>query len=261
MKKIVFLLFVACMAVVTAKAWRNMPMPKLHIEGRYLVDENGNKVNLHGVAQTYSPWFNEKGKYWDNYDVDGCLNYNKRMISGVLDKGYKINVLRLHMDPYWSNNPSANNGDESDISAFNMLRFKQYFNSVFYEMAKYCEANGIYVVMRPPGVCPKEITVGDNYQKYLIKVWEYVAERLVEEGNTSIMIELANEPVKIYKTDASGKKITSGASFDYFQPIVDAIRAKGCNNIIWVPGPGYQSDYRDYAVKPIIGNNIGYAVH
>ena len=261
MKKIVFLLFVACMAVVTAKAWRNMPMPKLHIEGRYLVDENGNKVNLHGVAQTYSPWFNEKGKYWDNYDVDNCLKYNKRVLDGALDKGYKINVLRLHMDPYWSNNPSANNGNESDISAFNMLRFKQYFNSVFYEMAKYCEANGIYVVMRPPGVCPEEITVGDNYQKYLIKVWEYVADRLVKEGNTSIMIELANEPIRICKTDASGNKVTTGASADYFQPIVDAIRAKGCNNIIWVPGPGYQSDYRDYAVTPITGDNIGYAVH
>ncbi|MBR5763172.1 MAG: hypothetical protein IKX93_00935 [Bacteroidaceae bacterium] len=127
MKKIAFLLFVALMAVVSAKAWRNMPMPKLHIEGRYLVDENGNKVNLHGIVQTYSPWFNEKGKYWDNYDVDGCLKYNKRMISGALDKGFKINVLRLHMDPYWSNNPYTQTS-ENDISQFNFLRFKQYFN-------------------------------------------------------------------------------------------------------------------------------------
>lgn len=29
-------------------AWPGMPMPKLHIEGRWLMDENGNKVNLHG---------------------------------------------------------------------------------------------------------------------------------------------------------------------------------------------------------------------
>ena len=28
----------------------------------------------------------------------------------------------------------------------------------------------MYVVMRPPGVCPKTIKVGDNYQKYLLTV-------------------------------------------------------------------------------------------
>ena len=35
-----------------------------------------------------------------------------------------------------------------------MTRFKKYYGEVFYEMAKFCEANGIYVVMRPPGVSP-----------------------------------------------------------------------------------------------------------
>lgn len=30
--------------------------------------------------------------------------------------------------------------------------------------------------MRPPGVCPENISIGDDYQKYLIKVWEYVAQ-------------------------------------------------------------------------------------
>lgn len=245
------------MTAMQTEAWRNMRMPQLHIEGRYLMDEDGNKVNLHGIVQTYSPWFNEKGTKWTNYNVQACLSYNQDLITKILDNGFKINVLRLHMDPYWSN--TNNEGiSENDISRFSMTRFKKYYGEVFYEMAKFCEANGIYVVMRPPGVCPKDITVGDDYQKYLIKVWTYVAQKLVEEGNTTIMIELANEPVNIHKKDET---TSTSASYEYFQPIVDAIRQQGCNNIIWVPGPGYQSDYRDYVTTPIEGNNIGYAIH
>ena len=32
----------------------------LHIEGKYLVDSEGNRHIIHGFAQTYSPWFNER---------------------------------------------------------------------------------------------------------------------------------------------------------------------------------------------------------
>ena len=33
----------------------------LHVDGRYFVNAKGERVNLHGFAQTYSPWFNEQG--------------------------------------------------------------------------------------------------------------------------------------------------------------------------------------------------------
>ncbi|GAO28863.1 chitin binding protein [Geofilum rubicundum JCM 15548] len=58
-------------------AWEGMPLPPLKVEGRYLTDTHGNVVNLHGFAQTYSPWFNERGTKWNNYDVAGCLTYNQ----------------------------------------------------------------------------------------------------------------------------------------------------------------------------------------
>ncbi|WP_227625448.1 hypothetical protein [Geofilum rubicundum] len=60
-----------------ALAWEGMPLPPLKVEGRYLTDTHGNVVNLHGFAQTYSPWFNERGTKWNNYDVAGCLTYNQ----------------------------------------------------------------------------------------------------------------------------------------------------------------------------------------
>lgn len=233
-----------------AEAWIGMTMPKLKIEGRYLVDEDGNHVTLHGFGQTYSPWFNEQGKYWTNYNVSGCLYYNKTKIAGLLKKGWKVNWIRMHMDPYWSNTPGVQTTGENDISAFDMERFEKYFEQVFLKMAAYAEGKGLYVVMRPPGVCPQTIAPGDAYHQYLKKVWTHVAKRMVEMNNTTYMFELANEPVQV-----------NGSMTQFFQEIVDCIRATGCKNILWVPGSGYQSDYRAYASNPIKGENIGYAVH
>lgn len=62
-----------------------MDMPALHVDGRYLKDDAGRIVNLHGFARTYSPWFNERGSKWTNYDVNGCLDYNKKKIDEMLD--------------------------------------------------------------------------------------------------------------------------------------------------------------------------------
>ena len=59
---------------------------ELNVVGRYLKDSDGNIVNLHGFGQTYSPFFNNWG--WNDYDVEGCLSYNKRMIdAGSLPDG------------------------------------------------------------------------------------------------------------------------------------------------------------------------------
>ena len=265
MKYLQFIVAAIALATgLTAEAWRGMDMPELHVQGRDLVDNHGNKVILHGFAQTYSPWFNEQGTKWTNYDVEGCLKYNKGIIDGVLDAGWEVNFLRLHMDPYWSNKPGEHTDGESDIHAFDFNRFKTYLDKVFVPMAKYAISNGLYVVMRPPGVCPEQIAVGDDYQKYLLKVWGYVAQHSYLKNNPNIMFELANEPIHILGTD--GTYSASGAAafsslHDYFQAIVDEMRSKGCHNILWVPGLAYQASYSGFADYPIEGENIGYAVH
>ena len=245
-------------------AWEGMAMPELKVKGNQLVDSHGNVVKLHGFAQTYSPWFNEQGKYWTNYNVNGCLSYNQGLIDNIMKAGWDMNFVRMHMDPYWSNKPGTNVAGEHDISAFDFDRFKDALNKVFIPMAEYAVSKGMYVVMRPPGVCPEKIAVGDDYNQYLLKVWTYVAQHAKLKNHPNIMFELANEPVHILGTDGTYGARTQG-HFDnlkkYFQPIVDAMRAQSCNNILWIPGLGYQSIYNGFAVNPIEGDNIGYAVH
>ena len=170
-------------------AWRGMRMPELFVKGRYLMakDVNGNDsiVNLHGFGQTYSPWFNEKGNGWGwGKRPSACLTYNQGVIKKMLDNGWKVNWMRLHMDPHWSNNDTkvdewkaANPGknyDERIIYDFDMDLFKKYLDEVFVPMAEYAIDNGLYVVMRPPGVCPDKLAIGDEYQEYLIKGWTHV---------------------------------------------------------------------------------------
>ncbi len=241
----------------------------LHVEGRFLVDSQGKRRNLHGFAQTYSPWFNERGSKWSNYDVDACLKYNKGLIDGIVDAGWKMTFIRIHMDPYWSNTPGVQTTGENDISAFEFNRFKKYLDEVFIPMAEYAISKEIYVVMRPPGVCPEKVEVGGSYHAYLKRVWNYVAQHPKLKNNGYVMFELCNEPVTIADDngnalnnwdgryeDARGRQLTT-----FMQELVDVIRNNGCRNILLIPGLHYQMLYKTFAKYPVEGENIGYAVH
>ena len=228
----------------------------LHVDGPFLVNAEGRRVNLHGFAQTFSPWFNEQGTKWTNYDVNKCLSYNKGIIDGIMNAGWKMTFVRQHMDPYWSNTPGKQTTGENDISAFDFERFKTYLDLVFIPMAEYAIQKGLYVVMRPPGVCPENIQIGDDYHQYLKKVWGYVAQHPKLKDNGAVLFELANEPVHIN----NGTRDRDEAMTQYMQEIVDLMR-QYCNNILLIPGLGWQSNYAGFAKHPIKGDNIGYAVH
>ena len=241
----------------------------LHVEGRFIVNGEGRRVNLHGFAQTYSPWFNERGSKWTNYDVSGCLSYNQGIIDGILRAGWKMDFVRLHMDPYWSNKPDVQTNGESDISAFDYERFKTYLDKVFIPMAEYAIGKGLYVVMRPPGVCPEQIVKGGDYHQYLRKVWAYVVQHPKLKNNGAVLFELCNEPVQICDEKGNAVNNWDGSTWDkrgkllteFFQDIVDMIRLYGCNNILLIPGLHYQMLYSTFEKYPVKGDNIGYAVH
>ena len=240
-------------------------LPALHVEGRWLCNPEGEHVTLHGFGQTYSPWFNEQGKGWGwGYDVDACLKYNKSLIDKILAAGWKMDWLRLHMDPHWSNTPGVNTTGENDISAFSETRFRTYLDQVFVPMAEYANAHGLYVVMRPPGVCPEKLAYGDKYHEYLIKVWRIVASHPSLRNQPGIMFELANEPIDMRAPDGQYSSWSDGSVSEcarFFQKVVDIIRECGADNVLWVPGLGYQSQYAGFVDHPVTGDNIGYAVH
>ena len=235
---------------------------ELNVVGRYLKDAQGNIVNLHGFGQTYSPFFNNFA--WNNYDVEGCLRPNKSMIDQLLAAGWRMNFVRMHMDPYWSDDTSKPSVRYEGHERFSEVRFRNYLDEVFVPMAEYAISKGLYVVMRPPGVSPEQIAVNDDYQAFLVKVWDIVSSHPKLKNNGKVMFELANEPINIKGTDG-----TVGSNGDahfksaqmFFQAVIDKIRGNKARNIIWVPGLGYQSQYAGYATHRFTGENIGFAIH
>lgn len=236
-------------------------LPQLHVAGRYLKNDAGQVINLHGFAQTYSPFFNQNA--WDNYDVAGCLRYNQMMIDGIMSAGWKMNFVRMHMDPYWSDDPAKPSVRYEGHERFSATRFKKYLDEVFIPMAEYANDKGLYIVFRPPGVSPENIAVGDDYNLFLEEVWSIVSAHPKIKNNSGIMFELANEPIDILGPDGTYASNGQG-HFDrmkaFCQRIVDMIRVHA-NNITWVPGLAYQSSFSGFANNPVEGSNIGYAVH
>ena len=263
-------------AAATLSAQGVKPLPTLQVEGRWLTDQHGNHVVLHGVMDTPNMYFNgwRWGSPWTgtNYDSNGatkCKNYFEKILTGL--EQAKCNVFRLHLDPAWTNDPSpaytysgsvgqpADAVNEADIKKFNPNRLKSFLNTLYFPLMQKAMNHGMYVVVRPPGVCPSSLKVGDYYQQYLMTVWDIVSQNAnIKKYAGQISIELANEPVSLKNADGQED---ARALHDYFQPIVDKIRSNGFTGIIWVPGTGWQANYTSYASHPIEGYNIGYAVH
>ena len=263
---LILLCLSSCMAVMARGV---KPLPAIHVEGRWLVDAKGKRVVLHGVMDTPNAWFNggRWGWTYDDAGMERCKDFFEKMFTAF--EIANCDIFRLHLDPVWTNDkeyvyPVAKDqpegvGGEADIRHFNPQRLRDYMQSLYVPLAQKALKHRQYVVMRPPGVCPPNLKVGDYYQKYLMEVWDIVSRNdTVRKYSGHIALELANEPINIRN---AANEADPKALHDYFQPIVDLIRANGFDGIIWVPGTGFQSHYADYMTYPIEGRNIGYAVH
>ena len=241
-------------------------LPDLHVEGKNLVDSEGKTVVLHGVMDTPNRYFN--GNRWGTggynvSDITPCLNYFEKMFTAITDKeqGAYCTVFRLHMDPCWTNYNAPAGTQENNIQYFSETRYKTFLSKLYVKLVEKALAHGLYVIVRPPGVCPQNIKVGDEYQAYLKKAWKLFASNATIQKNAGqVSIELANEPINVLLANGSKSDM---ALHDFFQPVVDEIRATGFKGIIWVPGSGYQSNYVGYSKYPITDteNNFSYAVH
>ncbi|MBR4839656.1 MAG: carbohydrate-binding protein [Paludibacteraceae bacterium] len=276
--KIFTLLLAAMPAVASYSQGVYGCTPDLHVEGNQLRDPYGNPVVLHGVMDTPSMWFNNDR--WSSWDLGGYVPaatpraraYFTKIFDAITatSQGAYCDVFRLHMEPSWLRKEGADSkGLENDMAInYDRDKVKLYLEELFLPIAEDANAHGLYVIMRPPGVCPDDIQVGDDYQKYLMDVWDIVSQNeKVKEYAGWMSLELANEPVRV--KDANGNRPTDGAwgpangpaKTDFFQPIIDKIRSNGFTGVIWVPGEGYQSSYESYVNYPIRDDNFGYAVH
>ncbi len=250
----------------SAQSYRFGTTPALHVEGNKLKDPNGGTVTLHGVMDTPSPYFNSYrwGTYWNgptDEAVTRAKDYFDKITTAITQpsRGTYCNLFRLHLEPWWFNTGSTTG--EDDISKFSADRLRTYLSSLYIPIAVNAVSKGLYVIIRPPGVFPQTVNVEGEYNNYLMTVWDIVSNNsTLKQYSGQISLELGNEPVNVKNRYGQDD---SAALHDFFQPIVNKIRQNGFNGILWIPGTGWQSNYRDYVSHPISDsrNNYGYAVH
>lgn len=260
----------------------NGPLQPLHVDGNNLKDPFGNKVVLHGVMDTPSPYFNNNR--WGNscssiQDAKKAVVYFDKLFTAITDstKGAYCNLFRLHLDPCWlgrsstlaagftqkdgkTYDPHGNEvSGEANISKFSKSHLTAFLKNLYVPIALKALDHGLYVIMRPPGVFPGYVEVDDYYNDYIMTVWDIVTQNdSIKKYAGQIMIELGNEPVTLR---AKGGAESEEALHDFFQPVVEKMRSNGYEGVIWVPGTGWQGNYRNFAKYGITGDNIGYAVH
>lgn len=252
-------------------------------------------------------WTN--GIKWANYDdpntVTTCLQYMRHTLSAVANpaKGTYCNLFRLHLDPCWlqdktnsaagfssvqkidkgalvydaegkpvlvDQDPHGSQVEgEASIRYFSMTKLRKYLEEVYIPIAKEAIAHGMYVIIRPPGVFPKDVVVGDYYNTYLLNVWDILSQNEYFKSHSGqISFELGNEPVHIWQRGTTNFSqgyydANTTVLYDFFQPILTKIRENGFNGIVWAPGTAYQAEYRSYITKNLQDpkNNLGFAAH
>ena len=248
-------------------AWQGMPMPPLHVEGRWLKDPTGKNIMLHGWFQPTAGWFN--GQLFTDpttYTPANCasaLNIIKKQVDFMsnthplfgADHGWYNSFVRII---------TPSEGWKNDGTCDTTLQNRAWKN-MFIPYVEYCKSHGIYVVF--VGSCPDGGTLmGAQHKSNMIKFWSRIASYPGIKNVDNVMFELCNEPIDIESvlgngnwgsvTDAHDKAVQT-----YFQDIVDTIRGTGADNIVWVPGLIWQARLQNFAKYPISGKNIGYAGH
>ncbi len=270
--------------LATAHAYQGMATPKLRVNGRHLQDPNGKNVLLHGYMQPGGSWFNGEGRNFANptnftstTNVAPALNFYRDVATIMSTTGPQYG--RSHG---WTASYVRFIGDHTGIQNFapgwdvngnltNASQFNGWITNVLVPYINHCRSRGLYVVICgnpsvafPGGDVNKNMTL--QYRNNLITFWQAVANASGIKSADNVMFEICNEPITIETSfGANNWGSNSGPYFqalrNFMQPVVDAIRNTGADNIVWVPCLGWQGEPHGFAQYPITGTNVGYAAH
>ena len=227
----------------------------LHVDGRYLKNQQGDIVTLHGLMMAVNGVWCEEGAYWTGDDYEGGVKYETQWVDSLLALDWKIDYIRLLVSNEWITDKATGK------YSLGALKEYGYFEKLYIPIIEHLNSKGIYAVLYYDGIRPEDDLwrIGDESQQLAIEFWDYISSHPYVKNNPGIMMELYNEPITIEGSD--GRQNNFKDVKNYFQPMVDVIRRNGCNNVVWVPGMGAQHLLAGYATNPIEGENIGYAIH
>ena len=267
---------VAATALTTSvQAYQGSTTPKLHVSGRFLQDTSNKSVVLHGYMQPTASFFNG-GQYsdpsdWNNTaNVAGMLNYLKDTATLMSDTSPRYGQSHGWYSTFVRVNTDSIGGWTSQGGLVNSSQFNGWIQNFVVPFAQHLSTRGMYLVLSATGPIntPNNGThnAGVTEQQRLITFWQTVANAPGVKSANNIMFELMNEPVDVESVPGNG--VWGNHASQYFsafknwtQPIINAIRNTGADNVIWVPTLEWQGSPYQWAQFPFTGSNIGVACH
>jgi hypothetical protein len=261
----------------TTQCWVGMPTPPLHVDGNTLKDPANNEVLIHGWMQPTSSWFNGQGKWyrdpgdWTNpEDIESMLEYLKEVATVMTDTTPKYGRDHGWYASFVRMNTDAIGGWDAERGLYDTTQFNGWLNHFIIPYANYLKTRGLYFVLSATGPINTPNNGGRNAgvveQQRLITFWSTVANYPGIKDADNIMFELMNEPVEIESAPGNGDWGMGQSKYfeaftNWMQPVIDAVRATGANNVVWVPTLEWQGSPHQWAEFPFTGTNVGVAVH
>jgi hypothetical protein len=253
--------------------------PKLHVSGTFLQDTSNKNVLLHGWMQPTASWFNGEGqRYTDPTDWTNAANY-----AGMLSFLRDAATVMSDPDPRYGRshgwyatfvriNTDAVGGWTSQQGLVDAGQFDAWIANFLVPYVDHLRSRGMYLVLCATG--PMVVNtggdggrnMGQGTQQRMITFWETVASAPGIKNADNVMFELMNEPVAIETSFGASDWGFGSAPYwealrDWMQPVVDAVRDTGADNVVWVPTLGWQGEPHGWAQFPISGDNVGIAAH
>src|SRR5665647_803226 len=177
-KSLILLVFIVIMGgfPVEIFAWQGMPMPPLHVDGRWLKDPTGNNVVLHGWFQATGGWYNGQlfrdPTTYTPEDCAGVLNIYKAEAEFLTrtspmfgrDHGWYSNFVRIWL-------PSEGWDDNGLVDT---ALFDRSINNYMVPYIEYCKSRGLYVVLIG-SARSGETYMSAQHKSNMMKYWSRIA--------------------------------------------------------------------------------------
>jgi hypothetical protein len=263
----------------TSYAYQGSTTPKLHVSGRYLQDTCDENVLLHGWMQPTASWFNGEGNRYtdpsnwnDPANVAGMLNFMRDAATVMSDTSPKYGEAHGWYATFVRVNTDGVGGWTSEQGLVDPSQFDAWIDNFLVPYADHLRSRGLYLVLCATG--PMVVNaggdgnrnMGQGTQQRMLSFWQTVANAPGIKSTDNVMFELMNEPVAIETSFGANDWGFGSAPYwqalrNWMQPVVDAIRNTGADNVIWVPTLGWQGEPHGWAQYPISGDNVGIAAH
>ena len=203
---------------------------RLHVDGRHLVDENGEVVALHGIST-------HNLNYYPEY-------VNEEAFTQFTDE-YGVDIMRLAM--YSGAADGVNGYADTDDEG------RRKLEELVLAGVRICASLGIYCLV------DWHILLDYNpkmHEDMAAKFWNSMALRLRDYDN--VIFEICNEPNMNTET---GDKATWDDIRDYAHHIIDVIKDIDESKVIIVGTPVWSQRVDDASDNPLEYDNIMYTLH